>query len=217
MAPPPASPLGTPDCGQSRARMSLRDAARLVCHRPTETEWRHPNNLCSRSQVPIALRGLANRWPHQIPETPAPRDEPLGAAGRARGSMRGPGGRRGRATGSRSLWRDGRSRRGGAKPPTKLAFFAAQQSAMTQASIVLARLSCFSAHGCCRQSMQPRLVCAPISGRVRAGPGSRRAGSFPTSVRSATADTTGNPPAGYEAPDQGRACPPGDSGTIAPG
>jgi len=30
--------------------------------------------------VPVALRGIANRWPHQIPETPAFRDEPLGAA-----------------------------------------------------------------------------------------------------------------------------------------
>ena len=181
-----AAPAGiprreTPDCGQSRAGMSLRDAARLVCHRPTWTEWRHPNNLCSRGQVPVALRGAANRWPHQIPETPAFRDEPLGAAAEPGVALwPGPSSRTSRWV-SRSLWRDRRSRRAGRKPPAKLAFFAAQQSSMIQVSMVLARLGCLTAHGR-RQSTRGHGSPAARSRAGLGGPGVRLDRSPPASV-----------------------------------
>jgi hypothetical protein len=36
-----------------------------------QIELHHPNNLCTRSQALVGLRGIATQWQHQIPETAA--------------------------------------------------------------------------------------------------------------------------------------------------
>jgi hypothetical protein len=89
--------------------------------------------------------------------------------------------------------------------------------------MVLAGLTCFRSNYGHRTpslrlaSVRARARANAVGSKARAGLGPRPAGAFPASVRSAMADTTGNPPAWHEARDQDRSCPPGGNGTTAPG
>lgn len=113
---------------------------------------------------------------------------------------------------SGSHWRDITSWRYENRKPS--CFFASQQSSIVTTRAVLLHFE-FA-----RQPLPARDLAQTeshlVRNRARAGLRLLQGLSFPASVHSATVDTTGNPPALHEAPGQGRACPPGGSGTAAP-
>jgi hypothetical protein len=127
-------------------------------HGRSQLAWRHPNNHCAASHLPVGRRGIADEGgsPGVFPR---PNHSKLRAQECTAWAMR--------------LGQD----HAGVRPPRGR---------------------------------------VPVHNPVRAGLHSLRGGLFPASVHSATADTSGNSPARYEVPDQGRACPQGGSGRAAP-
>jgi hypothetical protein len=186
-------------------------------HRPKQSERRHPNNLCARAaRCQLLWRGIVTDGSTKFQKSVCSEGRTTQSCEQSRVQIGRPR-RRGPTTG----FPDHFGARGPiascpTKPETKSAFSRRSNGVDRAGSLI---------YSTCHASTPQPASCPVGGGRgrnrlatgVRAGPGSRPAGSFPASVHSATADTTGNPAAWHEAPDQGRGCRQGGSGTTAPG